>query len=128
MTKYILERQKAWLAAHLELLEAEKEHPRGDELAQRRQQLPWVQLDKPTGLRPTKGAPRWPTASGACTSGSTVRPMERNEEAGGATTIHIGRSLCQDIKGAESMRRRIGSTVSARPLMRDRDAQRGSHT
>jgi predicted dithiol-disulfide oxidoreductase (DUF899 family) len=36
-----------WLAARLELLEAEKEHTRrGDELAQQRQQLPWVQIDK----------------------------------------------------------------------------------
>jgi len=36
-----------WLAARLELLEAEKEHTRrGDELAQQRQQLPWVPIDK----------------------------------------------------------------------------------
>jgi predicted dithiol-disulfide oxidoreductase (DUF899 family) len=36
-----------WLAARLELLEAEKEFTRrSDELAQRRQQLPWVRVDK----------------------------------------------------------------------------------
>jgi predicted dithiol-disulfide oxidoreductase (DUF899 family) len=36
-----------WLAARLELLEAEKEHTRrGDELAQQRQELPWVRIDK----------------------------------------------------------------------------------
>ncbi len=36
-----------WLAARLELLEAEKELTRrGDELAQRRQALPWVRIDK----------------------------------------------------------------------------------
>jgi len=36
-----------WLAARLELLEAEKEHTRrGDELAQQRRELPWVQIDK----------------------------------------------------------------------------------
>jgi predicted dithiol-disulfide oxidoreductase (DUF899 family) len=36
-----------WLAARLELLAAEKEHTRrGDELARRRQELPWVQIDK----------------------------------------------------------------------------------
>jgi predicted dithiol-disulfide oxidoreductase (DUF899 family) len=36
-----------WLAARLELLEAEKELTRrSDELAQRRQQLPWVRVDK----------------------------------------------------------------------------------
>ncbi|HEX7363348.1 MAG TPA: DUF899 domain-containing protein [Bryobacteraceae bacterium] len=36
-----------WLAARLELLQAEKELTRrSDELAQRRQQLPWVRIDK----------------------------------------------------------------------------------
>src|SRR5258706_5565478 len=36
-----------WLAARLDLLQAEKELTRrGDELAQRRQQLPWVRIDK----------------------------------------------------------------------------------
>ena len=36
-----------WLAARLELLEAEKEHTRrGDELAQQRRELPWVRIDK----------------------------------------------------------------------------------
>ena len=36
-----------WLAARLELLKAEKEHTRrSDELARRRQELPWVRVDK----------------------------------------------------------------------------------
>src|SRR5256886_15884592 len=36
-----------WLAARLELLDAEKELTRrGDELARRRQALPWVRIDK----------------------------------------------------------------------------------
>src|SRR5215469_8107784 len=36
-----------WLAARLDLLEAEKELThRGDELARRRQDLPWVRIDK----------------------------------------------------------------------------------
>src|SRR5207253_655119 len=36
-----------WRAARLELLEAEKAHTRqGDELARRRQDLPWVRIDK----------------------------------------------------------------------------------
>jgi predicted dithiol-disulfide oxidoreductase (DUF899 family) len=36
-----------WLSARRELLEAEKEHMRqGDELARRRQQLPWVPISK----------------------------------------------------------------------------------
>jgi predicted dithiol-disulfide oxidoreductase (DUF899 family) len=38
---------EAWLAARLELLKAEKELTRrSDELAPRRQELPWVQIDK----------------------------------------------------------------------------------
>jgi predicted dithiol-disulfide oxidoreductase (DUF899 family) len=39
--------RKAWLAARLELLEAEKDLTRrSDELARRRQALPWVRIDK----------------------------------------------------------------------------------
>jgi predicted dithiol-disulfide oxidoreductase (DUF899 family) len=39
--------RQEWLAARLELLQAEKELTRrGDELAQRRRQLPWVPVDK----------------------------------------------------------------------------------
>jgi predicted dithiol-disulfide oxidoreductase (DUF899 family) len=39
--------REEWLAARLELLEAEKALTRrGDELAQRRQDLPWVRIDK----------------------------------------------------------------------------------
>jgi predicted dithiol-disulfide oxidoreductase (DUF899 family) len=40
--------RKQWLAARLELLEAEKDLTRrSDELARRRQALPWVRIDKP---------------------------------------------------------------------------------
>jgi predicted dithiol-disulfide oxidoreductase (DUF899 family) len=39
--------REEWLAARLELLDAEKEHTRrGDELARRRQELPWVRIEK----------------------------------------------------------------------------------
>jgi predicted dithiol-disulfide oxidoreductase (DUF899 family) len=39
--------REEWLAARLELLEAEKEHTRrGDELTRQRQELPWVRIDK----------------------------------------------------------------------------------
>jgi len=47
MTKHTTGTRKEWLAARLALLEAEKEHTRrSDELAQRRQELPWVRVDK----------------------------------------------------------------------------------
>ena len=47
MTKHKTGTRKEWLAARLDLLQAEKEHTRkSDELARRRQELPWVRIDK----------------------------------------------------------------------------------
>jgi predicted dithiol-disulfide oxidoreductase (DUF899 family) len=47
MTTHTTGTRKEWLAARLLLLEAEKDLTRrGDELAQRRQELPWVRIDK----------------------------------------------------------------------------------
>ena len=48
MTTHTTGTREQWLAARLQLLEAEKAHTRqGDELARQRQALPWVRLDKP---------------------------------------------------------------------------------
>ena len=47
MTTHMTGTREDWLAARLELLEAEKELTRqSDELAQRRQDLPTVRVDK----------------------------------------------------------------------------------
>jgi predicted dithiol-disulfide oxidoreductase (DUF899 family) len=47
MTKHAIGTRKEWLAARLQLLEAEKEHTRrSDELARLRQELPWVKVEK----------------------------------------------------------------------------------
>src|SRR2546430_1480821 len=47
MTAHKTGTRKEWLAARLELLDAEKALTRrGDELAKRRQELPWVRIDK----------------------------------------------------------------------------------
>ncbi len=47
MTTHTTGTREQWLAARLPLLEAEKELTRrGDELAKRRQELPWVRIDK----------------------------------------------------------------------------------
>jgi predicted dithiol-disulfide oxidoreductase (DUF899 family) len=47
MSRHTIGTREEWLAARLELLEAEKELTRrSDELASRRQALPWVRLDK----------------------------------------------------------------------------------
>src|SRR5690242_15902126 len=47
MPHQIVDRQQ-WLKARLDLLKDEKEHTRrSDDLARRRQELPWVKIDKP---------------------------------------------------------------------------------
>src|SRR6476659_510620 len=47
MTDHKTGTREEWLAARLELLEAEKAlTQRGDELARQRQELPWVRIDK----------------------------------------------------------------------------------
>ena len=47
MTTHRTGTREEWLAARIELLGAEKEHARqGDEMARRRQALPWVRIDK----------------------------------------------------------------------------------
>src|SRR5919198_2415529 len=47
MTKHVIGTRDEWLAPRLELLEAEKELTRrSDELARKRQELPWVRIDK----------------------------------------------------------------------------------
>jgi predicted dithiol-disulfide oxidoreductase (DUF899 family) len=47
MTTHATATRDEWLKARLELLKAEKEHTRrGDELAQQRQALPWMPVDK----------------------------------------------------------------------------------
>src|SRR6202140_2280204 len=47
MTNHKTATREEWLAARLELLDAEKALTRrGDELAQRRRELPWVRIDK----------------------------------------------------------------------------------
>src|SRR5450432_2486478 len=47
MTKHMTGTREEWLAARIGLLEAEKELTRrSDELARRRQELPWVRVDK----------------------------------------------------------------------------------
>jgi predicted dithiol-disulfide oxidoreductase (DUF899 family) len=47
MTEHRIGTQEEWLSARRDLLEAEKEHMRrGDQLARRRQELPWVPVEK----------------------------------------------------------------------------------
>ncbi|NUP09651.1 MAG: DUF899 domain-containing protein [Polyangiaceae bacterium] len=56
MTKHKTGTREEWLAARLELLKAEKELThRGDEVAQQRQALPWVRVDKPYRFETEEG-------------------------------------------------------------------------
>ena len=56
MTKHMIGTREAWLAARLELLEAEKALTRrSDELARRRRELPWVRVDKEYGFETDEG-------------------------------------------------------------------------
>ncbi len=57
MTTHKTGTREEWLKARLELLEAEKEFTRrGDELARRRQELPWVRIDKEYRFETDEGA------------------------------------------------------------------------
>lgn len=57
MTQHITGTRAQWLAARLELLDAEKDLTRrSDEVARRRQALPWVRLDKEYRLETDEGS------------------------------------------------------------------------
>ncbi len=57
MTKHSTGTHEEWLAAWLDLLGAEKEFTRrGDELARRRRELPWVRIDKVYGFESDEGS------------------------------------------------------------------------
>jgi predicted dithiol-disulfide oxidoreductase (DUF899 family) len=61
MTRHTIGTRKEWLAARLELLEAEKELTRrSDELAQQRQALPWVRIDKEYRFQTDQGSASLP--------------------------------------------------------------------
>ena len=56
MTGHLTGTRKDWLAARLDLLEAEKELTRrSDELVQRRRELPWVRIDKDYAFETEEG-------------------------------------------------------------------------
>ncbi len=61
MTKHMTGTREQWLAARLDLLQAEKDLTRrGDELARRRQALPWVRIDKPYRFETDEGSAALP--------------------------------------------------------------------
>ncbi len=61
MTTHTIGTREEWLAARLDLLTAEKEHTqKGDELAQRRQDLPWVRVDQTYAFDTDEGSASLP--------------------------------------------------------------------
>ncbi len=57
MTKHMTGTREEWLAGRLDLLEAEKDLTRrSDELARRRQELPWVRVDKEYRFETNEGS------------------------------------------------------------------------
>ncbi len=57
MATHTIGTREQWLAARLDLLKAEKELTRrSDEMAERRQALPWVRVDKPYRFETDKGS------------------------------------------------------------------------
>jgi predicted dithiol-disulfide oxidoreductase (DUF899 family) len=65
MTDHTTGTRDEWLAARLELLEAEKELTRrSDDLARRRQQLPWVRIDKEYCFETDEGSASLPDLFG----------------------------------------------------------------
>ncbi|MDQ1545582.1 MAG: hypothetical protein QOH69_486 [Actinomycetota bacterium] len=61
MTRHMIGTHEDWLAARLELLEAEKELTRrSDELARRREGLPWVRVDKEYRFETDQGSASLP--------------------------------------------------------------------
>ena len=56
MSQHAVGTRDQWLSARKELLDAEKEHARrGDELARRRLELPWVPVEKPYTFQTAEG-------------------------------------------------------------------------
>ena len=75
MTDHKTGTREEWLAARLELLEAEKAlTKRGDELARQRQELPWVRIDKEYRFETDEGAMtiRMPSPTIASASGTSM--------------------------------------------------------
>src|SRR5262245_42366560 len=61
MTTHRTGTREDWLAERIDLLRAEKEHTRqGDEMARRRQALPWVRIDKTYRFDTSEGSASLP--------------------------------------------------------------------
>jgi predicted dithiol-disulfide oxidoreductase (DUF899 family) len=82
MTKHMTGTREEWLAARLGLLKEEKELTRrGDELALRRRELPWVRVDREYRFETDEGGARSSSSTTSCSVPTTrrgVRPARRS--------------------------------------------------
>ena len=103
MTDHTTGTREEWLAARLELLDAEKELTRrGDELARQRQELTWVRVDKEYRFETDAGnasladlfRARWQLLSTTSSSGPTTppaaRPARRSRTVAGHAFLRVG--------------------------------------
>jgi uncharacterized protein DUF899 len=87
MTTHTVGTREEWLAAPKELLEAEQEHlRRGDELARRRQELPWVLVEKEYVVETADGRRQGPRRA-LVMSGSSEGDPEGGEGSGGVAGV-----------------------------------------
>ncbi|HUK71662.1 MAG TPA: DUF899 family protein [Streptosporangiaceae bacterium] len=85
MTSHKTGTREEWLAARLELLQAEKALTRRtDELARQRQELPWVRIDKDYRFDTDEGQRRSPTCSEGARSFSSTTSCSRPTTPPGA--------------------------------------------
>jgi predicted dithiol-disulfide oxidoreductase (DUF899 family) len=84
--------REEWLAARLDLLAAEKELTRRDELARRRQELPWVRVDKAYRFETMKEAPRCRTCSEGARSFSSTTSCSGPTTRSGARRVRRSRT------------------------------------
>jgi predicted dithiol-disulfide oxidoreductase (DUF899 family) len=69
MTTHRIATREEWLKERLDLLAAEKAHTNAsDDLAERRQALPWVKIDRTIASTPIKARRRSPISSAAARS------------------------------------------------------------
>ena len=95
MTKHKTGTRKDWLAARLDLLTAEKEHTRrSDELARRRQALPWVRVDPAYRFETDEGMasrmPGTPVGDNAAMTGTDPATYTRERPGMSAFALEDG--------------------------------------
>ena len=116
MTTHKTGTREQWLAARLELLEAEKELTRrSDELARQRQELPWVRVDKEYRFETDEAAPRWRISSAAARS-SRLSLHVRPRLHGGLPVLLDDRGRLQRLRRPSGEPRCHAMAVSRAPL------------